>query len=642
MKNKIKYFSFFLVFILVLLLLPINVKAFDFLTPSLDSSNKNYEYVIDKYDINIVVNEDNTFDIEEDLTVFFNTKKHGIYRTIPLRNTVTREDGTKTKNKGRITNVKVNDKYTTSKENGKFKIKIGDKDKYITGEQHYNIKYKYSIGKDPLKDKDELYYNIIGTEWENTVISNITFKITMPKDFDSSKLGFSAGSYGTSGTTLVDYNVDGRVITGKYNGKLKAGEALTVRLELDEGYFVVKGFSDSPLVYSLLFVPLILLAISAYLWNKYGKDDLVTETVEFYPPEGKNSLDVGFLYRGRADNNDVVSLLIYLANKGYIKIQETEQKKLLSKKKSFKIIKVKDYDGDNENERTFFRGIFKTGDEVTADDLYDDFYVTMDKILSNKNRLKNKHEIFVKGTAIKAIIVVLMIILTFVIITVPAVLEFGDEEDLIFSLGFTVIGFSVMFMSLFGNTSIIGNNSKISVKIFGTIFGLLFGGLPFIGLTLPCLLENKIYLIIYIIGLISIAGMIVCASYMSKRTPYGNEMLGKIRGFKHFLETAEKEKLEKMVNDDPEYFYNILPFTYVLGVSDKWIKKFEDIALKAPNWYDSPNAFDVIYFNSFVNSTMTEAKSVMNSRPSSSSGGGGFSGGGFSGGGSGGGGGGSW
>ena len=96
-----------------------------------------------------------------------------------------------------------------------------------------------------------------------------------------------------------------------------------------------------------------------------------------------------------------------------------------------------------------------------------------------------------------------------------------------------------------------------------------------------------------------------------------------------------------MVEDDPKYFYNILPFTYVLGVSDKWIKKFENIALKAPDWYDSPTAFDVIYFNSFVNSTVTKASSVMNSRPSSSSGGG-FSGGGFSGGGSGGGGGGSW
>ena len=129
---------------------------------------------------------------------------------------------------------------------------------------------------------------------------------------------------------------------------------------------------------------------------------------------------------------------------------------------------------------------------------------------------------------------------------------------------------------------------------------------------------------------------------MPKRTKYGNEMLGKLRGFKNFLETAEKEKIEAMVMENPTYFYDILPFTYVLGVSDKWIKKFESIALQAPSWYDSNNAFDVVSFGNFMDSTMSSAQSAMSSSPSSSSSGGGSSGGGFSGGGSGGGGGSSW
>ena len=128
---------------------------------------------------------------------------------------------------------------------------------------------------------------------------------------------------------------------------------------------------------------------------------------------------------------------------------------------------------------------------------------------------------------------------------------------------------------------------------------------------------------------------------MPKRTPYGNEMLGKLRGFKRFLETAEKEQLESMVTKNPTYFYDILPFTYVLGVSDKWIKKFETIALQAPDWYDSPNTFSPSSFGSFMNSTMSSAQRSMSSSPSSSSSSG-SSGGGSSGGGSGGGGGGSW
>lgn len=114
-------------------------------------------------------------------------------------------------------------------------------------------------------------------------------------------------------------------------------------------------------------------------------------------------------------------------------------------------------------------------------------------------------------------------------------------------------------------------------------------------------------------------------------------MLGKIRGFRTFLETAEKPKLEALVLEDPTYFYNILPFTYVLGVSDKWIKKFEVIALSAPDWYDGNSTFNMISFGSFMDTTMKTATTSMSSSPSS-----GGSGGGSSGGGSGGGGGGSW
>lgn len=41
---------------------------------------------------------------------------------------------------------------------------------------------------------------------------------------------------------------------------------------------------------------------------------------------------------------------------------------------------------------------------------------------------------------------------------------------------------------------------------------------------------------------------------MPKRTKYGNELFGKVKGFKRFLETAEKPQLEGLVEQNPEYF----------------------------------------------------------------------------------------
>ena len=48
-----------------------------------------------------------------------------------------------------------------------------------------------------------------------------------------------------------------------------------------------------------------------------------------------------------------------------------------------------------------------------------------------------------------------------------------------------------------------------------------------------------------------------------------------------------------MVEKEPEYFYNILPYTYALDVSDKWVEQFENIAVEPPSWYYSNTAFSV-------------------------------------------------
>ena len=703
------------------------------LTPSENYQYSSYDYVIDKYDINIVVNENNTFDITETITAYFNVPKHGIFRTIPLKNTITRLDGTTSTNHTQVTNVSVDSEYTISREKDKYKLKIGSANRTLTGEQKYIIKYTYNLGKDPIKDYDELYYNIIGNEWD-TVIGNITFSITMPKEFDSSKLGFSSGTTGSTDNSKVKYNVSGNKITGSYNGILGAGEALTVRCELPEGYFVGTGLTFNLMNYIFYLFPILFLVIALLLWYKYGRDDQVVETVEFYPPQGFNSLEVGFLYKGKAENQDVTSLLIYLANQGYIKIVNDKidlkaerinlsntsknranqkitelQDKIavekrtnpnsqkikyyenmldiyknidkpidykqyglkstvnkLNKKNEFLIKKLKEYDGNNVNEQIFLNGLFTkrpsisigslfsknveqeptdNTNEVTSTDLYNNFYITMNRILSNINNKENKNKIFEKSAPSKTIFIILMIIATYCLITIPPIFAYGESSSLLFALLFPGFGFTGLFKYVFGETQTIYVNgratySSIVTKIFGLVWGLGFGGIPWAFMVLPALKQDPVYLVGYGLGLVCVLGMVICLKYLPKRTLYGNEILGKLKGFRNFLETAEKDKLETMVIQDPAYFYNILPYAYVLGVSDKWIKKFESISLQAPSWYDSLNAFDMMTFGSFMNSTMTSAQSVMSSSPSSDSGG--SSGGGSSGGGSGGGGGGSW
>lgn len=589
-------------------------------------------YEIDSYDVNIDVKENNEFIVTENIEANFKVPKHGIIREIPLKNIVKRNDGSTTKNSVRITNINVNEQYTLKNKNGSKVIQIGDADETITGKKFYKIEYKYNLGKDPLKEIDELYFNIIGDKWD-TRISNITFTVNMPKSFDVSKLGFSAGRYGMIGSDKVEFKVEGTKIIGKFLGTLNANEALTLRCELPEGYFTNAGV-PLPILFPLMFiVPLLCLSISFYFWHKYGRDDEVIETVEFYPPAGLNSAEVAYFYKSSVSSNDANSLLIYLANKGYIKIVDTGDK--TKKDDNYKIIKLKDYDGDKKSESIFMDGLFGEKMEVTKDDLYNNFYKTIEKVKLNIDNFKNKALIYETNSFKKRTVAILLVIISLITTLIIPTLDYGTFDDI-----FTVL----IIMGVFAISSF-----SLLKKEIPLILRIVIVGLTII-CSLGLLVDSPIYyaaeansltLVALIFGMLASFGIAVFIKYMSKRTPYGTLMYGKVKGFKNFLETAEKEKLEALVLDDPTYFYNILPFTYVFGISDKWIKKFESIALPEPEWYDSEDTFTTIRLNRFLLSTMNSA-SYQVVEASSYSSGGGFSGGGFSGGGSGGGGGSSW
>lgn len=589
------------------------------------------DYVINSYDINVKVNENNTFDITETITANFYTRKHGIIRTIPLKNTIERLDGSTSTNRVKITNLQVNNEYSKSNSNGNLAIKIGNQDTYVTGLQKYVIKYTYDIGVDPVKDADEFYYNLIGTEWD-TRISNVSFSITMPKEFDASSLGFSSGRYGYTDSNSVSYSVNGNTISGIYTDTLPAGNGLTVRLTLPDNYFVGARNNNTD-YYIIIGISLVIVFIAFILWLLFGKDKPVIETVEFYPPEGYNSAELAFLYKGETDDKAIVSLLIYLASKGYLSIKETENKALFASTKDFTIYKLKEYDGTNEIEKLFFDGLFRTRSSVTSSDLTNRFYITVNRIKKLLNKKENKTKIFdKKSLKLKKLIIPMMLII-FILITVKPFYDTGMLSELPVALIFPGIGFSLMI-------SILTSSSPKSAKIFIIFWGLLFGGIPLF-MILPIIFSTSISAITYFIGILCIIVLYVFRKIILKRTPFGLEILGKIKGFKRFLETAEKDQLEAMVEKEPEYFYNILPYTYALDVSDKWVEQFENIAVEPPSWYYSSTAFSVHSFGTFMNSTMTRVNTSMTSRPSSS-GSGGSSGGGFSGGGSGGGGGSSW
>ena len=104
--------------------------------------------------------------------------------------------------------------------------------------------------------------------------------------------------------------------------------------------------------------------------------------------------------------------------------------------------------------------------------------------------------------------------------------------------------------------------------------------------------------ILYLISFISIFITGFFSIFMNQKNDYGQIISAKVLGFRNYLITAEKNELEALVLDDPDYFYNILPYTYALGISEKWINNFEknnvsNIDINALDYYES-NLFMVM------------------------------------------------
>ena len=99
--------------------------------------------------------------------------------------------------------------------------------------------------------------------------------------------------------------------------------------------------------------------------------------------------------------------------------------------------------------------------EVTAKDLYDSFYIVLRGIITNIDSEKNKEKIFEKSSLNKGALVIVMMIATFLLITIKPVIEL-DSDMLLFAILFPGVGFSILLEMLF-------NKTPILVKIFGLV-----------------------------------------------------------------------------------------------------------------------------------------------------------------------------
>jgi uncharacterized membrane protein YgcG len=567
-------------------------------------------WLITFFHSDISIAPDSTMTVREVIQVDFGSlRKHGIFRTIPLRYRYnSSEDRFYRLEVQSVTDGTKPLTYDDSISSDNEVIKIGDPDVLVTGPQRYVITYTVFGALNSFADHDELFWNVDGALWP------------VPKQLVRATVHVPAGSLqktacfqGAPGATETCQRTESDPIAEfSSTRQLGSGEEMSIVTALDKGAVTVPppllearqrefpqdAFEVTPWAIGLSAL-LTALGVGLVGWNwwNHGRDRAYltqyyhapgqpaerertqplfaaeTLVVEFGPPQKMRPGQLGLILDESADTKDVTATIVDLAVRGYLTIAEGPRKAdwTLSWKPGGDPVALLPY------EKTLLDGLFAGRTSVKLSDLKGTFAPTLKKA---------EKEMYADAVSRR--------------------LFTSSPEQARTAWG--CLGCSVV---------VVGFAATVGL---GVALGWGFVGLA-----------------VVIIGIVLTATF----PFMPQRTAAGRDLLQHTLGFRLYMNTAEKYR--QQFAEKAEIFTQLLPYAIVFGCVSQWAKAFEGIDTSATSsWYVGNAPFQAALLSSSLESMNANISSAITYVPPSSGSSSGFGGGGFSGGGGGGGGGGSW
>lgn len=589
--------------------------------------------------------------------------KRGITRALPL--TRSDVDGNRIKIAYNIKGVDLHGapvNFFTEKESGDLVIYVGESDVFLDpGFYTYVIEYETGGQVGFFDDYDELSWNVNGVS--SSVIDTVSAFIHLPAEAEILSHRCYSGVYGSTESNCTSMVVeDGALYVEAVN--LRSKELLTasvgftkgiVSQPVEAGYQTpqpVTFFDKNGLPIVSAIILLLLLFYYFATWRKYGIDPPKPVAIpQFSPPEGFSPASVGMLHKEQYNNDFVTASLVNLAVKGFIRINETEERGGvfgMRKDRNYVLVKQKDADASlPEEEKVIMRELFRYNTALTLTGEYNEDVANM--MSSFRSELKSQYSpILREGMNLVFHILpwVLMIVYGLFLLYFAV---FEPTEQIV---TFIIRAFITFFILLVLSITLRKTFVRSKFKWFGYVFAasLIIGAIAIL-FSYPSreLSVNAIgFVVFFPLMIISY----LAYAYLIKR-PGERKLHFKslIEGLKMYIDTAEEKRLQFFNPPEvtPHVFEALLPYAIALDMEKVWGAKFEKSFLAAmtvpepyqPPWYTG-TVLRPANFGHTLNSTLSNTVNHSAVKPADlSSGGGnwgsGSFGGGFSGGGGGGG-----
>jgi len=566
-----------------------------------------YDSVIRDFKSTIQVHTDASLLIKEELSVDSGRlkNKHGIFRSLPTQ--APYSEGVFNKTPVKLVSITDFDgnpyTYETVNDAANHVItwKIGDPNQTITGITNYRIVYEVKNAIVETSDGMEFYWNLNGNFWE-LPIERYTADIILPSGInaENTQVQLFTGVRGSTEQNAIfkwtsDVQLDSNILTVTSTRELAKQEGITIRMQMPAG--IITPYQPTWWeLYSSYIWWLLLLPIFWIIWlvrKEAQKDEKKPGpiTVQYDPPNKMLPLELGvFETKGAVMPGRYVSAtIIDLAVKGYLKIEETQNKSFFGKTKGWKLVLLKnDFTNLAKYEETIlcelFDGDFEVGATTTLSEHQNKFYKILQPIKRFVVNWLKKQGLFKEGVAVSA-------------------------KGIISG----IIGFIVF----------LGFTGLLSVPLAGFSWGFVLVGV----------------LIVVVIWYLFV-------KFSLKKSRKGAEVDYHLKGFKLYLRQAEKYRMEFYEKEN--IFEKYLPYAIAFGLVGKWVEAFKKIygeekaSSYVPAWYVGYAYMTSGGMDNFVSSISSISSSIGSSLSSTPGGSGAGGAGGFSGGGGGGGGGGSW
>jgi uncharacterized membrane protein len=548
--------------------------------------------IADMHD-SISIGQDGTTLVQEEITCVFLGEYQRIYRDIPVEypgpngtnytlflkvQGVTDEDGNQLK-------------YEQSRKGPALHLKI-----YVPGAtdstKTVRISYVTPNAVRFFDDHDEFYWNVTGNDWP-VPIDHASAMVALPQS--------AAGSLRAQAFTGV-YGSRDQEVTSVIKGSdvsFETSNPLPMRGGLTIDVYIPKGILTQPSALtrigwflrsnSILFLPVFAFVVMFTMWWYKGKDPKSGLSVApmYEPPKDMTPAEVGTLVDDSIDPRDITSTVVDLAVRGYLKIEETDEKHLIFSNKDyiFHLLKQRPEWGTlAPHEHVLMEHMFDGGGQTCRmSSLKNHFYTAIPTIKQDIiAELRNKNMYTIDPDSAKGWVVSAAILI----------------------------------------------------------------GLPFVLLQAFHIVDFFLSPLAAVVGIgLSAAIILLFGRQMTAKSLLGQRTKVQILGFQEFMNRVDADRLKRM---PPDTFEKFLPYAMCLGVEHRWAQAFKDIVHDPPSWYYSPTGYgpygwNPIFFTNSMHSMSADMHGVMVSAPRSSSagsgfgggGGGGFSGGGFGGGGGG-------